>query len=319
MTAKTRSKPAPKRKKPGRVIPPGWQDPLAPQQPLVSGRWLLRALSIVVGTAAACSYLTLCLLFYQGQWQVVFQPSRTITSTPATVGLKYDEVRFDYTGTGISQLAGWWIPADPAGAHANRTLLYLHDGHGSLSDSVNQLKTLHSLGIDIFAFDYRGFGKSAETHPSEQHVYEDTDAAWSYLTDIRHVDPKSIVLDGEGLGAVIATEAAIRHPQSPALILENPAPPALSLIEADHRTHLLPAKWLFHDRFEIEPKLAVLGVKLSPTVDEFVKSGKPSPSPVIVTDENQNRQGPRLLLLLGKNAAADPHSTTAIENLLSTR
>src|ERR1700761_3186881 len=116
-----------------RTPPPGWKDPLAQQQPLVGGRWLLYSVLGVVGFAAICAYLTICLLFYQGQWQIVFHPSRTIATTPATVGLKYDPISFDYTGAGAAQLSGWWIPADPSAdlANANRTLLFLHDGKGS--------------------------------------------------------------------------------------------------------------------------------------------------------------------------------------------
>jgi len=300
-----------------RTPPPGWQDPLAQRQPLVGGRWLLYAILGVVALATVCAYLTLCLLFYQGQWQIVFHPSRNITSTPAAVGVKYDDVRFDYTGTGQPQLAGWWIPADANARYAGRTLLYLHDGHGSLSDVTAQLKTLHSLGINIFAFDYRGFGQSASTHPSEDRVYEDVDAAWNYLTDIRHLDLKSIVIYGTGLGATIAAEAAIRHPESPALILENPAPPALSLIEADSRTSILPIRWLFRDRFEIGPKLKTLGVDLRKPTEEIVLSGQTPLSPIVVHDDNQNRSGPKFLLFLGPALANDPRYLTNLDDFLS--
>lgn len=298
-----------------RTPPPGWKDPLAQQQPLVSGRWLLRAVLVVVALAAVSAYLTLCLLFYQGQWQVVFQPSRAVAATPATVGLRYDEVRFDYTGTGQPQLAGWWIPAEANAPHSDKTILLFHDGKGSLSDTVPQLKTLHSLGINLFAFDYRGFGRSADTHPSEQRVYEDADAAWAYLTDIRHIDPRSIVLYGSGLGATIAAEAALRHKESPALILENPAPPALSLIEADSRTSLLPIKLLFRDRFEIAPKLQALDIELTQSTGELVKTGRPSPSPIVVRQEN--KRGPRLLLLLGPDPATGPSNLSSLRDFLA--
>ncbi len=90
---------------------------------------------------------------------------RTITATPSSVGLKYDEIRFDSTETGILQLDGWWIPADRSPSAS--TLLLLHDGSGSLSDTLPQLQTLHNLGMNIFAFDYRGFGKSVNIHPSQ--------------------------------------------------------------------------------------------------------------------------------------------------------
>ncbi len=92
--------------------PPGWKSPLAPQQPLASPLWIIGALAGTLLFAALCVYITFCLLFWQGQWQLVFKPSRAITATPASVGLKYDEVQFDATETGVLQLTGWWIPAD---------------------------------------------------------------------------------------------------------------------------------------------------------------------------------------------------------------
>ena len=302
-----------------RTPPPGWKDPLAPHQPLVSGRWLISSVFGVVTFAALCAYLTLCLLFYQGQWQIVFHPSRTITTTPAAAGLKYDTISFDYTGAGAPQLSGWWIPADPSSSptNASRTLLFLHDGQGSLSDNVEQLKTLHALGINIFAFDYRGFGQSINTHPSETRVYEDADAAWNYLTDIRHLDPRSIILYGTGLGATIAAEAALRHHEAPALILENPAPPALSLIAADERTSLIPIRMLFRDRFEIGPKLDKLGIELSQPTQAIVLSGKPSSSSEIVRQENPNPSGPKFLLFLGPKPVADPHYLSALKEFLA--
>jgi uncharacterized protein len=236
--------------------PPGWKSPLAPQQPLASARWILGGFAATILLAAVCVYATLCLLFWQGQWQLVFQPSRTITATPSSAGLKYDEIRFDSTETGILQLDGWWMPADrPASAG---TLLFLHDGSGSLSDTVPQLQALHSLGLNIFAFDYRGFGKSVNIHPSQASTYEDADAAWSYLTNTRHLAASGIVLEGVGLGAAIAAETAGRHPQAAALILEDPRPPILDSLEFKARTRLMPVHLLFHDRFDPTRTLASL-------------------------------------------------------------
>ncbi len=236
--------------------PPGWKNPLAPQQPLASGRWLLGGVAAVVGLAAICVYITFCLLFWQGQWQLVFKPSRIITGTPATVGMKFDEISFDATETGILQLNGWWIPAEANAPYAADTVLLLHSGSGSLSDTLPQLQTLHHVGINVFAFDYRGFGKSLNVHPSEAKTYEDADAAWRYLTDTRHLPASSIVLDGVGLGAAIAAETAHRHPQAPALILEDPLPPTLESLQFDANTRILPVRVLFHDRFDPTKTLA---------------------------------------------------------------
>ena len=234
--------------------PPGWKNPLAPQQPLASGRWLLGGFGAVILLAAVCVYVTFCLLFWQGQWQLVFHPSRILTATPASAGMQYDDIRFDATETGALQLDGWWIPA----TNATHTLLVLHDGYGSLSDTVPHLQALHNLGLNLFAFDYRGFGQSLNTHPSEASTGEDADAAWNYLTGTRHLAPSTIALDGVGLGAAIAAEAARRHPEAPALILEDPKPPTMESLQFDRRTRVLPIRMLFHDRFDPSHTLAIL-------------------------------------------------------------
>jgi len=243
-------------KLPKHTPPPGWKSPLAPQQPLASARWILGGLAGTLLLAVVCVYITFCLLFWQGQWQLVFKPSRTVNATPASAGLRFDEISFDATETGALQLSGWWVPADAAAPFAADTLLLMHAASGSLSGTLPQLEALHKLGINVFAFDYRGFGKSTEIHPSQASTYQDAEAAWNYLTDTRHVAPSTIALDGVGLGAAIAAETALRHPQAPALILENPSPPVLDLLKFDSRTRLLPIRLLFHDRFDIRKTLA---------------------------------------------------------------
>ena len=283
-----------------------------PRTTAAPGQQTLAGLAIlgVIAAAAVCAYLTLCLLFYQGQWQIVFHPSLTITATPATVGLKYDAISFDYTGTGAAQLTGWWIPADPkplpkalptppepcsssTTAAARSPIPPNSSKPSTRSESTSSPSTIAASA------------RASNTHPSETRVYEDADAAWNYLTDIRHLDPRSIILYGTGLGATIAAETALRHHESPALILENPAPPALSLIAADERTSLLPIRWLFRDRFEIGPKLQTLGIELSPAAEAIVLSGRLAPSPEIVRQENPNPSGPKFLLLLGPKPAVN--------------
>jgi uncharacterized protein len=240
------------------IPPPGWKSPLAPQQPLTNPRWLLTGVAVTLALAVVCVYIAFCLLFWQGQWQLVFKPSSTITATPASIGLKYDDIAFDATETGVLQLKGWWIPAGGSGPFSADTLLFMHDGAGSLSSTVPQLLALHQLGINMFVFDYRGFGKSLPIHPSEASTNEDANAAWNYLVDTRHVSPTSIVLDGVGLGAAIAAETARRHPQAAAVILEDLRPPTLDLLASDPRMHLLPMRLLFHDRFNPADTLAHL-------------------------------------------------------------
>ena len=50
------------------------------------------------------------------------------------------------------------------------------------------------------AYDYTGYGKSNGT-PSEINCYADIEAAFSYLTQVRHIPHESIVLYGRSLGS----------------------------------------------------------------------------------------------------------------------
>jgi hypothetical protein len=61
-----------------------------------------------------------------------------------------------------------------------------------------------------------------------------------------------------GLGAAIAAESVRRHPQAPALILEDPLSPVLDSLHFDARTQILPIRLLFHDRFDPTETLARL-------------------------------------------------------------
>ncbi len=212
---------------------------------LISPRWLLTALALALLAAALCGYGALCLLFYQGQWQLLFHPSRTIAETPQSAGLAYEEIHFDVTDTGQPQLDGWWIPADPQAKYPTTTVLYLHDARGSLSGCVPTLATLHNTGINVFAFDYRGFGRSTGAHPTERIATEDSIAAWTWLTDTRRIPARRLIVFGDGAGATFAAHLAAQF--APAgVILEDPNPPAGQIFRLDARARILPL-WLLQN------------------------------------------------------------------------
>lgn len=222
----------------------------------VSGRWLAAAVGLALLAAVLCAYATLALLFYQGQWQLVLHPSKTILGTPRA---KFDEIHFDYTETGVARLDGWWIPAEAGARWSGSTVLYLHGAAGSLSNFVDDLDALHVVGVNVFAFDYRGYGKSAGRHPDEARMSADADAAWSYLTDTRHLDPRTIVFYGSGVGASLAAELAVRHAPV-AVVLDAPNEPARQIIGSDARAKLLPMRLLLNERFDPAAALENLDV-----------------------------------------------------------
>ena len=260
------AKPVSSRKpKPKQPRPPS---PLDQQLPLVSGRWLAWSLLGIFGGGLLLVYLTLCLLFWQGQWQILFlrtTPVSAIQSTsPDAAAIK--TVQFDMTEAGHPQLTGIFVSPPADRPYSGKTVLYLPSTSANAASRTSEtLHLLQQIGIAAFTFNYRGSvtdpmtREGATIHPSEQLATEDTEAAWHYLVDTRHLSPGSIVIYGEGLGASLAAEAVARHPEAAGLVLDHPLPTALELLDADPRSRLMPVRLLTHDRFD--PTIALGSAK----------------------------------------------------------
>jgi hypothetical protein len=222
----------------------------------VSGRWLLGAVALTIGAAVFCAWCALCLLFWQGSWQLLYHPAAAVTRTPASAGLAFDAVGFAATDAGTPRLAGWWIAAAPDAKFARLTVLFLHGQDGNLGDTVEALARLHAAGVNVLAIDYRGYGQSQFVRPSEARWREDAEWAIEYLTGTRHVAPGAIVLDGTGLGANLALEEAAAHPEFAGVIVESPLADPMNAIFSDARARMVPARLLARDRYDLDAAAA---------------------------------------------------------------
>ena len=164
-------------------------------------------------TAVAAGYGVIAGLLYLYQDQLVYFPERALTATPAQAGLAYEPVRF--TSVDGVALSGWFIPVPKARA----TLLFCHGNAGNISHRLESIRQFHQLGLNVFIFDYRGYGES-EGVPTEAGTYRDAEAARRYLVETRGLAPEHIVYFGRSLGAAIAAWLATQHPPR-ALIVES--------------------------------------------------------------------------------------------------
>ncbi|MBI3781331.1 MAG: alpha/beta hydrolase [candidate division NC10 bacterium] len=145
----------------------------------------------------------------------IFFPDKTIVETPREWGMPYEEI-YVTTEDGL-RLNGWWIP----GTGSPITLLWFHGNAGNISHRLENIKLRRDrLGINLFIFDYREYGRS-EGQVSEEGTYRDGSAAVRYVRGRGDADPARIVFLGESLGSAVAVEMAIRHGCA-ALILESP-------------------------------------------------------------------------------------------------
>ena len=239
--------------KPSKHTPPTSAPPEA-----VSPLWLVKAIAITIVVALFCGYLTFCLLFYQGQWQLVLHPTRTSAAPVSIAGAPYQLLHFGPDESATPQLTGWWIPASPGARYANTTALFLPSGDGSLANAIPTIAALHNLGLNVFAFDYRGYGQSAPTRPSQQNMAHDVDSAWQYLTNSRAIPEQQIIPYGTGVGASLATQLAASHSAIPALILDAPDADLLEAAQRDPRSRLIPLGLLFHEQFPLATQLSTL-------------------------------------------------------------
>jgi uncharacterized protein len=230
----------------------------AAHQEIVSPLWLVKAVALVSLAALFCAYLTFCLLFYQGQWQLVLHPTRASAGPASIAGVPYELIRFDPDESATPQLTGWWIPSEPGGRYTHLTVLFLPDGNGSLVDSIPTLASLHNLGINVFAFDYRGYGQSAAIRPNQEKMIQDSDSALQYLTTSRSISDQRIIPYGTGTGAALAAHLATSHNEIPAIILDTPRTDLLDIARHDSRATILPVRLMFHERFPLAEPLAAM-------------------------------------------------------------
>ena len=173
--------------------------------------------AIVIGAAAAgsgCAYLDV------KQRELIYQPVRDYSGTPADRGLAFEDVWLSVKsaqGDARERVHGWWLPARGPDAP---TLLYLHGTRGSLGRNLQRIARWRELGFSVLAIDYRGFGRSDGELPSETEVYADAQAAWDYLRK-RTPDPQRRFLYGHSLGGAVAIELAARNTDVAGLIVES--------------------------------------------------------------------------------------------------
>ncbi|WP_263385364.1 alpha/beta hydrolase family protein [Granulicella arctica] len=254
-------KPTPKKQNPGKQ-PPQYRShpprPPAGAPEVVDPIWLLKAVALVIIAALVCGYGSLCLLLYQGQWQLILHPKQTSTVPAAIAGTPIELIHFGTDESGTPQLTGWSIPAAKDAHYASLTILFLPPGNGSLIDTLPTLTVLHNLGINIFAIDYRGYGLSAAVHPNQARMTQDADTALHYLMTSRAVPGGQIIPYGTGVAASLAAHLAASQTAIPAVILDTPDPDPLQIILHDPRTKFLPVNALIHDRFPLTEPLGTL-------------------------------------------------------------
>ncbi|MBT5376771.1 MAG: alpha/beta hydrolase [Nitrospinaceae bacterium] len=147
--------------------------------------------------------------------KIIFHPSRYPDGfwNPASEGVLAQDIYF--TAEDGVKLHGWFIPAENAVA----TLLWFHGNAGNISHRLDNIQRLARLNLNVFIFDYRGYGRS-EGVPSEAGIYKDSQAAYDAVLRLDGVSVDTLFLFGRSLGGICAVQTAMNWPAK-GLLLES--------------------------------------------------------------------------------------------------
>lgn len=204
-------------------------------------RRVLPVRALVVAAIVVGMVFTMKWLVSRVEPRLTFFPFAGETETPASLRLDYQPLSVP-TEDGET-LAAWWMPH----ADARADVLYFHGNGGNLSLWLPVLAGVHARGLNVLAFDYRGYGRSTG-RPSEAGLYRDAEAMVQALRRLReeaglardlppeggvlptgevppeggtHVErTRPVIYWGRSLGGAVAAYATTRTPPD-GLILES--------------------------------------------------------------------------------------------------
>ncbi|MGA8134810.1 MAG: alpha/beta fold hydrolase [Pseudomonas gingeri] len=218
-------------------------------------RWLslgLLAVFLAVGLPYGCSRLA----YKERELLFNVQPGTASWFSGVPAGVRELRIPISDGLAGSDYLHAWWWPSSRTNAPA---ILYLHGTRWNLTAQVGRITQLRDLGFSVLAIDYRGFGDSPGSLPSERSVYQDADNAWKRLVQLQP-DVHKRYIYGHSLGGAVAVDLAER------LAGDKAAPKATGLIIESTFTDLgdaaraaiptsLPVSWILSEKFDSIDKI----------------------------------------------------------------
>jgi len=205
-----------------------------------------RRLAVVV---TGC-YLGVVLVLLALENSLVYHPVRADRDWYPPPNARVQDVAL--TSADGTAIHAWWCPTQDWD-RGRGAVLYCHGNAGNLSywgESVDLWQK--ELDASVLIFDYPGYGRSGG-RPGEAGCYAAADAAYSWLTQTRHIDPDLVLICGESLGSGVAVDLASRRPHR-ALVLISAFTSIPDVAQGIYPW--LPARWLMRNRFDSLAKIA---------------------------------------------------------------
>ena len=152
---------------------------------------------------------------------------------------------------------------------ATRTIVHFHGNAENAEANAFLGREMKKRGFSTVLVEYRGYGRSKGTSPSEEGLYLDALAILDVL-GARGVKPADIVLWGQSLGTGVAAEMAKRE-RGGRLVLVAPFTSTVDM--ASHVIPFLPVGTVMVDRFDTlskAPSIAVPSLVVHGDIDDVI-------------------------------------------------
>jgi|GEM_PF-3196817 len=116
-------------------------------------------------------------------------------------------------------LYGYWLASN--GERSGMTILFFGGNNDSMDDIWEKIVVLYDLGVNIFVFDYRGFGMSGGERSLEG-LQADGLTALSLTLAREEVDQDSIIFYSYSIGNSVAFKLAAEHFNPFSIVAESP-------------------------------------------------------------------------------------------------
>jgi pimeloyl-ACP methyl ester carboxylesterase len=129
---------------------------------------------------------------------------------------------------------------------ATRTIVHFHGNAETMEANAFLAREMKKRGFAVVLVEYRGYGRSRGTSPSEEGLYLDAAAILDVLA-ARGIGPDRVVLWGQSLGTGVAAEMAKRGRGSRLALVA----PFTSMVDMASRiVPVLPASLVMADKFD---------------------------------------------------------------------
>ena len=145
-------------------------------------------------------YVFVICYIYFNQDKLILSPSSEYHPPPESFNISQKFIHYDVNDS----LHTWLINNN----ENNITILYFSGNAFNISHRLFHVDVFNQLNINVFMFDYKGYGLSTGSIENKQSFFKSSEVAYDFLIDSLDIPSDSIIFWGYSLGSPIATELA---------------------------------------------------------------------------------------------------------------